>query len=199
MGQRQWRAGNSSWARDRSREVGSLSTRESALMPAVSQAMLCGRRSKPVPGSVLHIRGAVLEGFLEEVGLQLDSEGWERFGKEGVLGEGVIIWGRRSSKDEGWRLVLASLEDPSVSQAMGQVRECRPLGLELLVQGRQGLGQRPGAPVTSHSQESKGPAHILGVEGGARGTSVSSHLWGPPGMSSRRSSGPGWKQTRFKL
>lgn len=139
-------------------------------MPAMSQAMLCGRRSKPVPGSVLHIRGAVLEGFLEEVGLQLDSEGWERFRKEGVLGEGVIIWGRRRSKDEGWRLVLASLEDPSVSQAMGQGRECRPLGLELLVQGRQGLGQRPGAPVTSHSQESKGPAHILGVEGGARGT-----------------------------
>ena len=50
-----------------------------------------------MPGSVLHIRGAVLEGFLEEVGLQLDGEGWERFGKEGVLGEGVIIWGRRSS------------------------------------------------------------------------------------------------------
>lgn len=146
-----------------------------------------------MPGSVPHIRGAVLEGFLEEVGLQLDSEGWERFGKEDVLGEGIIIWGRRSSKDEGWRLVLASLEDPSVSQAMGQGRECRPLGLELLVQGRQGLDQRPGAPVTSHSQESKGPAHILGVEGGARGTSVSFHLWRPPGMSSRRSSGPGWK------
>lgn len=106
---------------------GSLSTRESALLPSVSQAMLCSRRSKSVPGNVPHITGAVLEGFLEEVGLQFNSEGWERFGKEGVLGEGVI-WGRRSSKDEGCRLVLASLEDPSVSQAMGQGKECRPLG-----------------------------------------------------------------------
>lgn len=152
-----------------------------------------------MPGSVPHIIGAVLEGFLEEVGLQLDSEGWERFGEEGVLGEGVIIWGRRSSKDEGCRLVLASLEDPYVSQAMGQGKECRPLGLELLVQCRRGLGQRPGTPVASHPQESKGPAYILGVDGGARGTSVSFCLWGSPGMSSRRSSGPGWKQTGFKL
>ena len=178
---------------------GSLSARESALMPSVSQAMLCARRSKSVPGNVPDITGAVLEGFLEEVGLQLDSEGWERFGKEGVLGEGVIIWGRRSSKDEGCRLVLVSLEDPSVSQAMGQGKECRPLGLELLVQGRQGLGQRPGTPVASHPQESKGPAYILRVDGGTRGTSVSFCLWGPPGTSSRRSSGPDWKQTGFKL
>lgn len=44
-------------------------------MPALSQAMLGTRRSKSVPGCVPHIRGAVVEGFLEEVGLQLDGEG----------------------------------------------------------------------------------------------------------------------------
>lgn len=52
-----------------------LSTASSPLMPALSQAMLGTRRSKSVPGYVPHIRGAVVEGFLEEVGLQLDGEG----------------------------------------------------------------------------------------------------------------------------
>ena len=40
------------------------------------------------------------------------------------------------------------------------MREYRVLGLELLLQGRQGLCQRPGAPVASHPQESKGHANM---------------------------------------
>lgn len=44
-------------------------------MPTLSQAMLGARRNKSVPGRVPHVGRTVGEGFLEEMGLQLDSEG----------------------------------------------------------------------------------------------------------------------------
>lgn len=108
--------------------------------------------------------------------------------------------GQREQQGKGMGIkVLASPEDPWCHRVSGPGGGFGA-GLELLVQGGQGLSQALESPVPSHPPESKGhhPHVTSGRDGGTRDTSDFLGLWGPPGASSRRSSGPAWKPNQIQ-